>query len=93
MRTLQREMHSFRDDNESIMKCHEEILQILNMLQKKFNKYLGTKQEDGARKVETSISHDRTDDHEGSRWSRSISMHQHDHSPEHLTRRGYALSR
>jgi hypothetical protein len=67
MRILQREVQRYRDDNERIMKYQEEILQILNMLQNQVNKDLGTKQEASARKVETSRSHDRRDDHGGSR--------------------------
>jgi hypothetical protein len=40
MRSLHREVHSYRVDNENIMKAQEEILQSLNMLQKKSNKGL-----------------------------------------------------
>jgi hypothetical protein len=43
MRSLQREVQSYRDDNEKIMKDQEEILQSLNMLQKQVNKYSGHK--------------------------------------------------
>jgi hypothetical protein len=45
MRSLHREVQSYRDDNERIMKAHEEILQSLNMLHKQVNKDSGTKQE------------------------------------------------
>ena len=38
MRTLQKEVQSYKADNERIMKAQEEILQSLNMLQNKFNK-------------------------------------------------------
>jgi hypothetical protein len=93
MRSLQREVQSYRDDNENIMKSQEEILQSLNMLQKQVNKYSGTKQEASARQVEVSRSHDRRDDHGGSRQSRSVSRHQHHHSPGNSTRREYAHSR
>jgi hypothetical protein len=34
MRSLQREVQSYRVDNEKIMKAREEILQSLNMLQR-----------------------------------------------------------
>jgi len=44
MRSLHREVKSYRDDNERIMKAHEEILQILNMLHKHVNKDSRTKQ-------------------------------------------------
>jgi hypothetical protein len=37
------------------------------MLQRQVNKYSGTKQAASARQVEASKSHDRRDDHEGSR--------------------------
>jgi uncharacterized alkaline shock family protein YloU len=65
MRILQKEVQSYRVDNETIMKYQEEILQRLNMLQKKVKKYLGTMQEASAIKMEVSKSHDRRDDHEG----------------------------
>jgi hypothetical protein len=42
---MQKEVWSYRDDNKRIMKYQEEILQILNMLQKLVNKYSSTKQE------------------------------------------------
>jgi hypothetical protein len=45
MRSLHREVQSYREDNERIMKAQEEILQSLNMLHKKVNKDSGTKQE------------------------------------------------
>jgi hypothetical protein len=75
------------------MKDQEEILQSLNMLQKQVNKYLGTRKEASARKVEVSRSYDRMDDHGGSRQSRSISRHQHHHSLGHSTRKYNAHSR
>jgi hypothetical protein len=95
MRSLQKELQSYRVDNERIMKAQEEILQSLNMLQKQVNKDSGIGQEASARKVEVSRSHDRRDDHGGSRRSRSISkhQHQHQHSPGQLTRKTYARSR
>jgi hypothetical protein len=49
------------------MKAQEEILQILNMLQKQVNKDSGTRKEASAKQVEVSRSHDRRDDHGGSR--------------------------
>jgi hypothetical protein len=57
MRSLQKEVQSYRDDNERIMKAQEEILQSLNMLQKQVNKDSGTKQAASARQVSTSRSH------------------------------------
>jgi hypothetical protein len=57
----------YREDNERIMKYQEEILQILNMLQKQVNKDSSTRKEASARKVEVSRSHDRRDDHGGYR--------------------------
>jgi hypothetical protein len=44
MRILEREVQRYIVDNENIMKYQEEILHILNMLQKKFNKYSGTRE-------------------------------------------------
>jgi hypothetical protein len=38
MRSLHREVMSYITDNERIMKAHEEILKILNMLHKQVNK-------------------------------------------------------
>jgi hypothetical protein len=43
MRILHREVQSYREDNENIMKDQEEIIQILNMLHKKVKKYSGAK--------------------------------------------------
>jgi hypothetical protein len=67
MRSLQKEVQSYRVDNERIMKAQEEILQSLNMLQNQVNKDSGTRQEASAKQVEVSRSHDRRDDHGGSR--------------------------
>jgi hypothetical protein len=89
----QREVQSNRDDNEKIMNTQEEILQRLNMLQNQVNKDSGTRQETSARQVEVSRSHDKSDDHGGSIQSRSVSRHQHCHSPGNLTRREYVCSR
>jgi hypothetical protein len=75
------------------MKAQEEILQILNMLQKQVNKDSGTRKEDSAKQVEVSRSHDRRDDHGGSRQSRSISINQHHHSPGNSTKKTYERSR
>jgi hypothetical protein len=58
MRSLHREVQSYRDDNERIMKAQEEILHHLNMFHNKLSKYSGTKNEDTTRKVTTSRSHD-----------------------------------
>jgi hypothetical protein len=76
-----------------IMERFEEILQILNMLQNQVNKDFFTRQESSARQVEVSRSHDRRDDHEGSRQSRSASRHQHHKSIGNLNKRSYAHSR
>jgi predicted RNase H-like nuclease (RuvC/YqgF family) len=65
MRSLQREVQSYRDDNERIMKALKEILQSLNMLQKQVNKDFAKKQEVSARQVEVSRSHGMRDDHGG----------------------------
>jgi hypothetical protein len=46
---LQREVQSYRVNNEKIMKSQEDILHILNMLQRKDNKYSSTKQASSAR--------------------------------------------
>jgi hypothetical protein len=61
MRSLQREVQSYRVDNENIMKVQEELLQILNMLQKKSNKYSRTRQEGSAIQVTSSKSHRKRD--------------------------------
>jgi len=49
------------------MKSQEELLQSLNMLQKKFNKDSGTMEDSSARQVEVSRSHDKRDYHGVSR--------------------------
>jgi hypothetical protein len=51
MRSLQKEVQSYKANNERIMKAQEEILQTLNMLQKQVNKDSGTKQSTSARQV------------------------------------------
>jgi hypothetical protein len=93
MGSLHREVLIYRFDNERIMKAQEEMMQILKMLQKKVNKYSGTNHESSARQVEIYRSHDRRNDHRGSRESRSTSRHQHHHSPGHSNQRKYAGSR
>jgi len=62
MRSLHREVQSYRVDNERIMKAHEEIIQSLNMLHKQVNKYSSTKKETSARKMSASISQIKRDD-------------------------------
>jgi hypothetical protein len=90
MQILQKEVHIYRVENERIMRDHEEILPSLNMLQNQVNKNYGTKQAASARQVETFIFHDRRDDNEGSRQSRSIRRHHHQHhSPRNSSRREY----
>jgi hypothetical protein len=44
MRSPQKEVQRYREDNERIMKAQEEILQSLKMIQKKVNKDSGTRQ-------------------------------------------------
>jgi hypothetical protein len=88
MRILLREVQIYREYNEKIMKSREEILHSLNMLQKQANKYSSTKQESSARKVTSSISHIRRDEHGNGRYSRS--MNRHHHSLEKSTRRYHA---
>ena len=51
MRSLHREVQSYMDDNERIMKAQEEILQSLNMLHKQVKKDFGTKKEFISKKV------------------------------------------
>jgi hypothetical protein len=63
MRSMQREVQSYRDDNEKIMKFREDILEILNMFQRQPNKDSSTKKATSARQVTASISHKRRDDH------------------------------
>jgi hypothetical protein len=90
MRSLHREVQSYRVDNERIIKAQEEILQSLNMLHKKVNKDSGTKKATSARQVSTSRSHRKRDDHGNDRNSRS--MRRHHHSPRQSTRRTHASS-
>jgi hypothetical protein len=87
---MHREVHSYIDDNERIMNDQEEILQSLNMLHKKVNKYSGAKQASSARQVSTSRSHSKRDDHGNDRQSRSMSRHHH--STKKSTRRTHASS-
>jgi hypothetical protein len=82
MRSLQKEVQRYREDNERMIRAQggEEYKLTLNMLlQRQVNKYSGTKQAASARQVATSRSHDRRDDHRGSRKSRSVSRHHHSH--------------
>ena len=90
MRSLHREVQSYRVDNERIMEAQEEILQSLNMLHKKVNKDSSTKQEASARQVLASRSHSKRDDHGNDRQSRS--MNRLHHSPRQSTRRTHASS-
>jgi hypothetical protein len=62
MRILLREVQSYRVDNENIMKAQKEILQSLNMLQRKANKNFGTKKESISRNVKTFRSYSRKDE-------------------------------
>jgi hypothetical protein len=90
MRNLHREVQSYREDNERIMKAHEEILWSLNMLHNKVIKDSSTKQANSSRKVTKSRSHNRKDDHGNDRKSRSKSRHHH--SPRQSTIRTHASS-
>jgi hypothetical protein len=74
MRSLLREVKTYKADNERIMKAHEEILQSLSMLHKKVNKDSG--------------SHRKMDDHGNYRHSRS--MRRCHHYPRKSTRRTHA---
>jgi hypothetical protein len=85
MRSLHREVQSYRSDNERIMNAQEEILESLNMLHMQVNKDSGTKQAASARQVTTSRSQSRRDDNGNDRQSRS--MRRHRHSPRQSTRR------
>jgi hypothetical protein len=91
MRSLQKEVKSYREYNERMIISQEELLQSMNMLQRKVNKYSGTKKETSANQVEASKSHDRRDDHGESRKSRSVGRNLH--SPRHPTKKLYACSR
>jgi hypothetical protein len=90
MRTLHREVQSYRDDNERIMKAWDEIIQILNMFHKQVNKYYDTKQEANVRQVSASRSQSKRDDHGNDRHSRSMSKYHH--SLRKSTRRTHAIS-
>jgi F0F1-type ATP synthase gamma subunit len=63
MRRLHREVKSYKEYNERIMKAREEIIQILNMFQKKFNKDSGTKKETSYILVTTTRYQSKMDDH------------------------------
>jgi hypothetical protein len=90
MRSMHREVKSYMDVNERIMKAEGEMLQRFNMLHKKVNNYSGTKQEASARQVSTSRSHNKRDDHGNDRKSRSMSMLHN--SPRQCTIRTHASS-
>jgi hypothetical protein len=87
---LQREVQSYREDNERIMKAHEEILQILNMFHKQVNKDPGPNQEPSARKVSGSKFQRKRVDHGNDRKSRIIIRHHH--YPKKSTRRTHESS-
>jgi hypothetical protein len=90
VRSLQKEVQSYRVDNERTMKAQEEILQSLNMLQKQVKKDSHVKQAASARQVSTSRSHSKRDDHENDKQSRSMSRHHH--SLRNSIRRTHASS-
>jgi hypothetical protein len=77
MRSLQREVQSYREDKEKIMKSRKEILQSLNILQRQSNKDSGTNPTTSARQVTTSKFHNKRDDHGNDKKSRSVSRHHH----------------
>ena len=91
MRILHREVHRYKDDNERIMKAQEEILQILTMLHKQYNKESSTKQEASVREVTASRSKSEKDNHGNGMKSRSMNMSHH--SPMQSTRRTHASLR
>jgi hypothetical protein len=72
------------------MKSQEEILQSVNMLQRKANKDSGTNKGTSTRQVTTSRSHRKRDEHGNDRKSRS--MKRHHHSPKKSTRISHASS-
>jgi hypothetical protein len=63
MRSLHREVQSYRVDNERIMKAQEKILQSLNMLHKQVNKDSSTKQAASARQISACSSQSKRDVH------------------------------
>jgi hypothetical protein len=90
MRSLHREVESYREYNEKIMKSQEEILQSLNMLHRQANKDSGTKKVDSDRHVTTSKSHRRRDEHGNDRNSRRMSRWPS--FPKSITRRAHKIS-
>jgi hypothetical protein len=90
IRSLHREVKSYRDNNERIMKAQEEIIQSLNMLHKQVNKYFVTNQEASSIQVTTSRLQSKRDDHGNDRKSRSMSRHHH--STRKFTRITHASS-
>jgi hypothetical protein len=90
MRSLHREVHRYRDDNERIMKDEEEILHRLNMFHNQVNKDSGTKKDSSDIQVTSSRSERKWDDHGNDRKSRSMSRNHH--SPQEYTRRTHANS-
>jgi hypothetical protein len=63
MRSLHREVQSYRYDNENIMKAQEEIVHSLNMLHKQVNKDFDTKQATSTRQVTIYRSQIKRDEH------------------------------
>jgi hypothetical protein len=89
MRILHREVHSDRAHNAKIMKAQKKILNILNMLHRKVNKYCGTKKVDSARHVAASKSHSIRDEHGNDRQSRN--MRRQHHSPKKYSSKSHAI--
>jgi hypothetical protein len=91
MTSLQREVQSYREDNENIMKAQEEILQSLNMLQKKSNKGSGTKKATSARQGTSSRSLRRKEEHGNDMKSRSMIRHHHSTRIYHASSRPISI--
>jgi len=89
MSIQQREVQIYRDNNEKIIKSQENILQILNMLQKQDNKDSSTKQEASSRHVTACKSHSIRDEHGNDKNSRR--RRKFHHSPNQSTRKSHAI--
>jgi hypothetical protein len=88
MRSLYREVQSYRVDNERIMKAQEEIIQSLNLLHKQVKKDYGTEQVTSGRKVISSRCQRKRDDFGNDMKSRSMSRYHH--SPSKSNRETHA---
>jgi len=90
MKSLHREVESYREDNEKIMKSQKDILKSLNIFHRHANKESCTKKYDSDRHATTSKSHRRRDEHGNDRNSRRMSRWHH--SPNQYTRRAHKIS-